>query len=116
MGTITVMPLFEFRCSKCGKKFAQLIGMTADSSIPACPRCGGTEVEKLISRFLRLRSEDDKLDALEDAALAGDVDDPRAASRWIREMGKEMDEDLGEDSDEFVEEAERELYDGGDSE
>ncbi len=86
--------------------------MTADSREPKCPKCGSADVTKLISRFQRLRSEDEKLDAMEDAALAGDPDDPRAMSRMMREMGRELAEDGEEDIDEFIEEAEREMYDG----
>jgi len=97
------MPLFEFRCSGCGKKFSQLVGMTADSSEPRCPRCGSVEVSKLISRFSRVRSEDEVFESLEDAAMAGDMDDPRSMSKLVREMGKELGEDGGEDFEEMLE-------------
>lgn len=106
------MPVYDFRCSQCNKRFSQLIGMTADSRDPACPHCGSTEVRKLISRFMRLRSDDERLESFEDAALAGNPDDPRAMSRLMREMGREMAEDGEDDIDQFVEEAEREMYDG----
>lgn len=111
------MPLFEFRCSSCRAKFTQLIGMTADSRDPSCPKCGGTEVTKLVSRFMRLRSDDERLDSFEDVALTADPDDPRAMSRLMREMGREIaDEDGEEDFEEFIDEAEREMYDGETSE
>lgn len=107
------MPLFEFLCSKCGKKFSQLVGMTADSSEPECPKCGGTDVSKLVSRFSRARGEEEALDSLEDASLAADPNDPRAMSRMLREMGRQMDDEGGEENfDEFIDEAERDLYDG----
>jgi len=106
------MPLFDFRCSRCNKRFSQLIGMTADSREPKCPHCGSVEVKKLVSRFMRLRSEDERLESFEDAALAGDPDDPRTMSRLMREMGRELAEDGEEDFEELVEEAEREIYDG----
>lgn len=106
------MPVFEFRCLGCGVKFSQLVGMTADSRDPACPKCGSGELAKLVSRFTRARGEDEKLDALEDAALVGDMDDPKSVRRWMGEMASEMGDDLGEDLDEYLDEAERELYDG----
>ena len=83
--------------------------MTADSKEPACKHCGSREVTRLISRFSRTRSEDEKLDALEGAALAADTDDPRAAHHLMGEMAREMGEDLDEDVDEIVDEAEREM-------
>lgn len=42
------MPVFEFECG-CGKRFADLVGMTADSGT-ACPGCHSTDVRKLVSR------------------------------------------------------------------
>ncbi|MGD9854227.1 MAG: zinc ribbon domain-containing protein [Planctomycetaceae bacterium] len=40
------MPLFEYRCRKCGRQFEQLVrrGETA-----SCPNCAHTQVEKLMS-------------------------------------------------------------------
>lgn len=104
------MPLFEYRCDDCAAKFTQLVGMTADSREPKCPKCGSANARKLVSRFLRLRSEDEKLDSLEDAAI-GDMDNPAAMGKLMREIGKDLGED-GEDMDEYLDEAERELYDG----
>ena len=103
------MPLFEYRCSDCGAKFSQLVGMTADSRDPKCPKCGSANARKLVSRFSRVRDEDDRLEAFESAAL-GAGDDPASMSKLMREMGEEMGE--GEDVDELIDEAERELYDG----
>lgn len=105
------MPLFEYQCSECGAKFSQLVGMTADSREPECPKCGSANANKLISRFQRVRSDDDRLDSFEDAALAS-ADDPASMSRLVREMGKELGEEGEEDIDEYLEEAEREIYDG----
>ncbi len=96
------MPIFEFKCARCGQKFSQLIGMTADSSDPACPNCASTGLTRLVSRFSRPRSEEQRLDSLEDAALSGDMDDAGSARRWAKEMGDEMGEDIGEDFEEYL--------------
>jgi hypothetical protein len=73
-------------------------------------------VRRLVSRFSRLRSEDEKLDALEESALAGDPDDPRAMRRMMKEMAKEMGDELGEDADELIDESEREMCGDTDAE
>lgn len=107
------MPLYEFLCQQCKKRFSQLVGMTADSREPACPKCGSREVTKLISRFTRARGEEEVMDSLEDASLAADPENPREMSRMLREMGPLMDDEGGEeDLDEMIDEAEREIYDG----
>ena len=54
------MPLFEYRCNKCGKRFTLLVGVTAEKAKLCCPKCGGTKVTKLISRIARVgRGEGD---------------------------------------------------------
>jgi hypothetical protein len=60
-----------------------------------------------MSRFARLRSEDDRLDALADPSSFGDLDDndPKSVARWAKKMGKELGEDLGEDFNQVMEEA-----------
>lgn len=40
------MPLFEYRCHSCSRDFELLIRAQSE---PACPECGGTQVEKLLS-------------------------------------------------------------------
>ncbi len=106
------MPLYDFRCNNCERRFTRLVGMTADSAAPICPKCGSADVKKLISRFSRVRSEDQVIDSLEDAAMTGDMDDPRSARRWMKEVGSQMADDGEEDIGEMMEEAEREMFDG----
>jgi len=105
------VPLYEYRCDGCQRSFAQLIGVTADSACPRCPKCGCERVTKLISRFSRGRGEDEMLESLEDAAMSSDVDDPRAMRRLMREMGSEMGDELGEDVDELIDQAESDAFD-----
>jgi putative FmdB family regulatory protein len=104
------MPLYDYRCSRCRKRFTQLVGMTADSKPPACPSCGSADVRKLISRFSRIKGDDERLDDFEDAALAAE-DDPRAMRRLMSEMGKELGQDGDDDIDELMDEAEGEMGD-----
>jgi hypothetical protein len=60
-----------------------------------------------MSRFARVRSEDDRLDSLADPSSLGDLDenDPKSVARWAKKMGKELGEDVGEDFDQMMEEA-----------
>ncbi len=107
------MPVYEYRCSGCGWKFAKLVGMVAGASAEGlvCPKCGGTDVQRMISKFSRVRSDDERLDSLENAALAGG-DDPDSMSKLMREMGREMAEEGDDGMEEYIEESEREIYDG----
>jgi putative FmdB family regulatory protein len=42
------VPLFDFRCSKCGNLF-ELLVRTSDS--PVCPACGSADLEKQLPTF-----------------------------------------------------------------
>lgn len=42
------MPLYEYDCRGCGHRFETLV-RTGDA--PACPSCGGVELERVLSMF-----------------------------------------------------------------
>ena len=42
------MPMFDFHCPKCHSDFEQLVRA---SSVPTCPQCGSTTVDKTLSRI-----------------------------------------------------------------
>ena len=84
--------------------FTALVGVVADAKPPACPSCKSTGLTKLMSRVSALRSEDDLLDDLADVDRVGDLEDPKRLKKWVREMGKTMDEDMGDELEEMLEE------------
>jgi putative FmdB family regulatory protein len=106
------MPLFEYRCEECRRRFTLLVGMTAQQVAQQCPKCGSVQIRKLVSRFAVARAEDDILDDIADPSSLGDPEDPRAMADWMRKVGREMGEDLGDDFEQLVEEAVREEVDG----
>jgi putative FmdB family regulatory protein len=42
------MPIYEYRCSSCGKEFEKLVRST---DTPECPSCHGRELDKKLSVF-----------------------------------------------------------------
>jgi len=50
------MPVFEYRCAACGVRYEALLSSVEPAS-PQCPRCGGVQVERLISTFAVGRSQ-----------------------------------------------------------
>ncbi len=97
------MPLFEFRCRACEKRFTFLTGVVANESEPTCPRCQSADLSKIMSRFSRGRSDDERLDAVADSLESQDFDDPKALRRFAREMGQQMGSESGEDLEDEVE-------------
>jgi len=99
-----VVPVFEFRCRDCGKKFSLLVGMTAEPDGDACPHCGSQDFSKLVSRFKKGRSEDDRVEELADRLEStGEPDSPSEMRDMVREMGKAMDEDMSDEMEEMFE-------------
>lgn len=98
------MPVFEYRCGSCGRKFSALVGMVAQPDDERCPKCGSSETQKLVSRFVRGRTEDDRIDDLADRfETMGEPDDSVEMRRMVREMGKAMDEDSSDEMEELFE-------------
>ena len=42
------MPIYEYACNKCGHEFETLV---RSSSVPDCPTCHSTDLEKKLSVF-----------------------------------------------------------------
>ncbi len=45
------MPIYEFKCSGCGKVFEGLFKSSSDIGAAACPACKSKDVKKLMSTF-----------------------------------------------------------------
>jgi putative FmdB family regulatory protein len=111
------MPIYEYECSDCRRRVSLLIRSLAAAGTPACPRCGGTALTRVMSRFATVKSEDARLESLADsAALSGlDENDPASVARFMRTMGRELGDDLGEDFESAMDEVMAE-GEGADSE
>lgn len=98
------MPLFEYRCLNCRKKYILLIGVAAEREKQACPHCGSSKAKKLISLVRRMRSEEETIEKLADPSAMGDLNDPNALRRWAKKLGKEMGEEMGDEFDQMLDE------------
>lgn len=97
------MPIYEYRCHDCRRRVSLFYRSFSDIvAQPSCPRCGGTNLTRLISRVGVVRSEESHIDELADPSSMGDLDenDPKSLARWMRRMsaetGEEMPEEFGE--------------------
>src|SRR6185503_21098918 len=112
------VPIYEYDCQGCRRRVSLLIRTLRGGEAPRCPRCGGSELSRLMSRFATVKSEDARLDAMSDPGSFGDLDenDPRSVAQFVKKMGSEMGEDLGPDLDAALDEAMDEGDMGGDGE
>lgn len=99
------MPDYEYRCENCHRYVSHFYTYSEfDSAEPICPHCGSSNLSRLISRIGLAKSEDSRMDSLDqESMLAGlDEEDPRSLGRFMRKMSDEMGEDLGGEFDEVV--------------
>jgi putative FmdB family regulatory protein len=108
------VPIYEYECQGCRRRVSVLVRSLSGAASPRCPRCGGAELSRLMSRFATVKSEDARLDSLADPSQYGDLDenDPQSVARFMKRMGQEMGEDLGDDLDAAMDEA---MGDGDDA-
>ncbi|MDT7896871.1 MAG: zinc ribbon domain-containing protein [Armatimonadota bacterium] len=95
------MPLYEFRCNQCGKVFTFLVGVVADNTDPYCPRCGSTQLTKLISRIRAHLSEETRLDNLASSFENLDISD-NPSPRELRSVMRRLTSALGDEVDREV--------------
>jgi putative FmdB family regulatory protein len=99
------MPAYEYRCANCKSKVAIYQSFAEYGKVaPACPKCGSSDLTRLISRVRIARSEESRLETLSDPTAWGDVDenDPRSMAKMMRRMGGELGEDMGPEFNEAV--------------
>ena len=101
------MPIYEYECHDCKRRVSLLILRPSTAAAPSCPRCGGSSLERLMSRFATPKSEEARLESLGDPSTMGDLDenDPASVARFMKKMGREFGDDLGDDFDSAVDEA-----------
>ncbi|MFQ5865035.1 MAG: FmdB family zinc ribbon protein [bacterium] len=106
------MPIYEYLCKDCGRRSSFLIMKIDQPSEQKCRKCGSSNLERVMSRFATVRSEESRLESLADPSKWSGLDenDPKSMAKFMKKMGKELGEDLGDDFDQIIEEAEEESY------
>ena len=105
------MPIYEYRCDDCERIYNFLVRSVNAHKTPACPKCGGKRMNRVLSRFSMSRAPAGKPGA--DAGggegmppmpdLGGlDENDPRALGRMMRKMAGEAGETLDPQMEEMV--------------
>ncbi len=104
------MPIFEYRCDNCNKKFTHLCGKMVATTLPVCPECKSEKITKLFSTFAFRRSMESELEDLADPSKLGDIEDPKQVRKWAEKLGKRFGDEMGEDFKESLDQLEDEMY------
>ena len=100
------MPIYEYRCHDCRRRVS-IFWRTfsdAEAGTATCPRCGGANLTRLVSRVRVVRSAESRVEGMADLDDMPDFDeeDPRSLGRWMRKMSAETGEDLGPEFEEVM--------------
>ena len=103
------MPVYEYRCNDCRKRFDVRMSYAEYGTRPVvCTWCGSMHVDRKIGRVRVARSDEAHLEAMADPASMADFEnDPKAMARMMRTMSSQMGEDMGAEFDEVVGRLER---------
>ena len=55
------MPIYEYACQDCGREFETLV---RSDTVPACPQCHSTQLDKRLSVFATVASAPDAVPAM----------------------------------------------------
>lgn len=139
------MPIYEYLCPPCNRVFSFLVKSASETPDPTCPKCGGKELRRRMSRFAvtgavrksqsKAAAPADPVDGSPGAApgAADPLDDPRVEGEMMklmsaaegldesdpRQLGRlmrRMTEITGEPVEPAMEEAMRRLESGEDPE
>ncbi len=110
------MPIYEYRCLKCGKKSTIIILSVKSDLEVKCKFCGSKELQKLVSRVAIRLSEESRLEKLSDPSFLNGIDQnaPRSLAKWMKKFGKEFGGELEPDFEDSIEEALEEEMKGKD--
>lgn len=91
------MPIYEYRCNNCGDKVSLFLRSFSQKAEPVCDRCNSTELTRLVSRVVTIKSEVQRLQELDSRSAFSGLDpmDLRSTEQWARRAGNEYDELLG---------------------
>ena len=103
------MPYYDFHCQTCKKLLRLQFSYSEYGKVePACPHCGSLKVKRRINRVALAKSGESSLDSMMPDDLAGfDENDPRSLGKFMRKMGQESGEDLGDEFNEVVDRLEK---------
>lgn len=68
-----------------------------------CPKCGSPEINRRVSRFRRLRSEDDRFAEISDRLERGEPETSAEMRSLVKEMGRAGDEEASDELEEMLE-------------
>jgi putative FmdB family regulatory protein len=98
------MPTYDFTCLDCQQRFDVTMSYSEYGSKPVhCIHCGSGNVRRRMTKVRIAKSEESRMESMMDeSALEGMENDPKALGQMMKKMGKEMGEDVPPEFDDVV--------------
>jgi putative FmdB family regulatory protein len=98
------MPTYDFICQNCQQRFDVYMSYSEYGTKPVnCIHCGSGNVRRRMTKVRIARSEDSRMESMMDeSALEGMENDPKALGQMMKKMGKEMGENIPPEFDDVV--------------
>lgn len=98
------MPTYDFVCENCKQRFDVFMTYSEYGKQPVkCAHCGSENVRRRMTKVRIAKSEDSRMEnMMDESALEGLENDPKALGQMMKKMGNEMGEDLPPEFDDVV--------------
>ena len=98
------MPTYDFVCKNCKQRFDVFMTYSEYGKQPVkCVHCGSENVRRRMTKVRIAKSEDSRMEnMMDESALEGLENDPKALGQMMKKMGNEMGEDLPPEFDDVV--------------
>ena len=98
------MPTYDYVCMNCQQRFDVFMSYSDYGKLTVkCVHCGSENVRRRMTRVRVAKSEESRMEGMVDeSALSGLENDPKALGQMMKKMGKEMGEDLPPEFDDVV--------------
>jgi len=98
------VPTYDFVCENCKQRFDVFMTYSEYGKQPVkCAHCGSENVRRRMTKVRIAKSEDSRMEnMMDESALEGLENDPKALGQMMKKMGTEMGEDLPPEFDDVV--------------
>lgn len=102
------MPIYQYDCAGCDRRVDVFFRSVSKATNPTCPECGSKKLSRVMSKFARAKTDQQRLEGIDLAREQGKLEDGDVGSfaKWARQAGSEYDEQLGTNYRELAEKAE----------
>ena len=98
------MPIYEYRCQSCQRKFSMLNRSFSEIKDPVCAHCGTAGGTRLISQVTVIKDAGEFMSGMPswESMSDFDEDDPSSVADMLRRMKDETGEDIGPEGEEML--------------